>query len=255
MKNYILLLLLSILIFKTTISFAQVRIDIGVKAGISIPNLTSGSSANPINSGYGSRLDADAAVHIEYYFSNHFSIQPQLEYSSQGGKKNGNQAFTVPTEMEQLFPPDQIPPYLYANYKSTAKMNYLMLPILVKYRFTIARHWGGYIAAGPFVSFLLSAKNVTNGTSEIYLDDQHSQPLPTGSQSFDNTENVRNDLHKFNAGINGHIGIDYKLARGNLFIEGGGNYGFVSIQKNETNGKNRTGAGIVVIGYQFRLGQ
>jgi hypothetical protein len=36
MKNSIFLLLLTILIFKTAISFAQIRIDVGVKAGISI---------------------------------------------------------------------------------------------------------------------------------------------------------------------------------------------------------------------------
>lgn len=253
MKSYLFLLGFSILLLKTNASFTQIRMDMGIKAGLSIPNLSSGGSANPINTGYSSRLDADLALHIEYYFSNHFSIQPQLEYSSQGGKKNGNQAFSVPTEMEQLFPPDQIPPYLYANYKSTAKLNYLMLPIMVKYRFYITQHWGGYIATGPFASFLLSAKNETRGTSNIYLDAQHTQPLPTEPQSFDNTENVRNDLHKINAGISGHIGLDYKLLKGNLFIEGGGNYGLINIQKNEANGKNRTGAGIVVVGYQFQI--
>ncbi|TWV97435.1 hypothetical protein [Chitinophaga pinensis] len=51
-------------------SFAQSRIDIGIKAGLSIPNLTSGDGENPISSGYGSRLGPDAAIHVEFIFLN-----------------------------------------------------------------------------------------------------------------------------------------------------------------------------------------
>jgi len=234
-------------------SFAQTRIDIGIKAGLSIPNLTSGDSHNPINSGYGSRLGPDAAVHVEFHLSEQFSVQPQLEYSSQGGKKNGNQAFTVPPEMQPLFPPGQVPQYLYANYKSEAKINYLMLPVLAKYHIHLAPKWGFYVAAGPFVTMVLSAKNETSGTSEIYLDSGHQQALPTGAQSFDKTENIKDDLHRFNAGISGHIGLAYMVGKGSVFVEGGGNYGFVNIQKDNVSGSNKTGAAVVVIGYAFRL--
>jgi len=234
-------------------AFAQTRIEIGVKAGLSIPNLTSGDGDNPINSGWGSRLGPDAAVHVEFRITKQFSIQPQLQYSSQGGKKDGDQAFTVPPEMQALFPPGQAPQYLYANYKSEAKFNYLMLPVLAKYRFPLASHLQLYVAAGPFVSFLLSGKNKTEGSSEVYLDSGHQQALPVGAQSFDNTENIKDDLHRFNAGINGHVGLAYEVGRGSVFIEGGGNYGFITIQKDEMNGANKTGAAVVVLGYAFKL--
>jgi hypothetical protein len=253
MKKIIYLLVYSITFFFMHHSFAQTRIDIGIKAGLSIPNLTSGDSHNPINSGYGSRLGPDAAVHVEFHLSAHFSVQPQLEYSSQGGKKDGNQAFTVPPEMQPLFPPGQVPQYLYANYKSEAKINYLMLPVLAKYHIPLASHWDFYIAAGPFVSMVLSAKNETNGTSEIYLDSGHQQALPTGAQSFDRTEDIKDDLHRFNAGISGHVGFAYTVGKGSVFIEGGGNYGFVNIQKDDMNGANKTGAAVVVLGYAFKL--
>ena len=234
-------------------AFAQTPVDLGVKAGISIPNLKSGSSANPINSGYSSRVGPDAAVHVEFHFTPHFSIEPQLEYCSQGGKKDGKQAFVVPAEMKPLFPPGQVPEYLHANYNSEAKFNYLMLPILAKYRYTLAKRWGFYVAAGPFVSMVLSAKNVTSGNSSVYLDAEQTMALPTGPQSFDHTENIKDDLHKFNAGISGHIGFAYLLGPNSIFIEGGGNYGLINIQKGEENGKNNTGAASVVLGYSFRL--
>ncbi|SHN43323.1 porin family protein [Chitinophaga sp. CF418] len=253
MKRVINQLVLCIPFFLMHNSFAQTHIDLGIKAGLSIPNLTSGDGDNPINRGYGSRLGPDVAVHAEFHLSKRFSIQPQFEYSSQGGKKNGNQAFAVPAEMEALFPPGQVPQYLYANYKSEAKINYLMLPILAKYHFHLPSRWDLYIAAGPFASVVVSAKNETSGTSEVYLDSGHQQALPIGAQSFDNTENIKDDLHRFNAGINGHIGLAYNLAKGNVFIEGGGNYGFINIQKDNVNGSNKTGAAVVVLGYAFRL--
>jgi Outer membrane protein beta-barrel domain len=253
MKKYFLVACFALLLYSINTSSAQKPVYIGCKAGISIPNLTSGSNANPINSGYSSRLGANAAVQTEFYFAKHFSIQPQLEYSSQGGKKNGSQTFTIPSEMADQFPPGQAPPYLYANYKSVARINYLMLPVLVKYHFNIGQNWGAYVAAGPFGSLVLSAKNITSGSSNIYLDEKQTQPLSANPQSFNKTKNIRNDLHRFNAGISGLVGFNYTLAKGIVFIEGGGNYGFIDIQKGDTNGKNRTGAAVVQAGYQFSL--
>lgn len=253
MKKAINWLVLSISVFLMHSSFGQSPISVGIKAGLSIPNLTSGNGDNPINSGFGSRLGPDAAVHVEFRLSDHFSIQPQLEYSSQGGKKDGNQAFVVPPDMAALFPPGEAPQYLYANYKSVAKFNYLMLPVLAKYRLPLSSRWGLYAAVGPFVSMVLSARNKTDGTSEIYLDSGHQQALPVGSQSFDNTENIKDDLRRFNAGINGHIGLACNVSNGEVFIEGGGNYGFVTIQKDEVNGANKTGAAVVVLGDAFRF--
>lgn len=253
MKNYTFLPILSVMVLSANLSFAQTPVDIGFKAGLSIPNLTSVNSDNPVNSGYSSRLGTDAAVHAEFHLSKHFSIEPQLEFSQQGGKKNGVQAFAVPADMVDQFPVGEVPPYVYADYKNEAKINYLMLPVLAKYRFDLSKHWDAYAAAGPFASIVLSAKNVTSGFSDIYLDEQQAQPVSSDPQSFDNTENIRKDLHHFNAGISGHLGIDYKLLRGGLFIEGGGNYGLIDIQKDGTNGKNKTGAAVINLGYEFRL--
>lgn len=234
-------------------SFAQEQVYIGIKAGPSIPNLAPGGASDPLSQGYSSRLDIDAAVHAEFYLVKFFFLQLELEYSSQGGKKNGTQAFAVPGEMLSQFPPGQAPPYLYATYKSEARINYLVLPVLVKYYFHLKKRWNPYVAAGPFISYLLNAKNITSGSSIIYLDAQKKQPLTSLPQSFGNTVNVRDDLHHFNAGISGHFGLSYGLITGSLFLEAGGNYGLIAIQKNDENGKNKTGAAIINIGYQFKL--
>ncbi|HVI44000.1 MAG TPA: porin family protein [Chitinophaga sp.] len=252
MKNLLRIAVPVIGLFVLNVSRAQAQVDLGVKAGLSIPNLTSGNSNNPLSSGYNSRLGLDAGIHAEFHLTKKFSIQPELRYSSQGGKKNGNQAFVPdPTQFPAGTP---LPPLLYADYKSVAKLNYLMLPVLAKYHFLNNPKWDLYAAVGPFVSLLLSAKNETSGSSIIYADEQHKQPLPLGAVSFDRKEDIKDKLNSTNFGIDGHVGIAYKLnQRSSIFLEGGGHYGFITIQKDEANGKNRTGAGVVTAGYAFRI--
>jgi hypothetical protein len=231
---------------------------LGIRGGISIPNLTAGgSNQNPLNTGYSSRLGVDAAIFSEFKLCNLFSIQPMVEYSSQGGKKNGLQAFTTPSEVAAQFPPGQAPTYLYANYNSTAKLNYLMIPILAKLGWNLNKTspWRIYVDAGPFVGFLLYAHQVTSGQSQFYTDPGGTQPLPGGPQSFNNDENIKNQLHTTNLGISGNVGLSYKVGLGSIFIEGGGNYGFLNIQQGTANGKNHTGAATVDIGYSYWFGK
>jgi len=226
---------------------------LGVRAGLSIPNLTAGgNNQTPLNTGYSSRLGPEAAVFAEFKFSELFSIQPMIEYSSQGGKKNGLQAFPTPDAMAALFPAGQAPQYLYANYKSEAKLNYLMLPVLAKFGWNIKKTpLRVYVDFGPFIGYLVSAKQVTSGQSQFYTDAAGTQALPAGVQSFDNTQDIKDQLHKVNVGIEGNIGLNYKIGPNNLFIEGGGNYGFLNIQKGTANGKNNTGAAIAAVGYSY----
>jgi hypothetical protein len=234
------------------------NVALGIQGGISIPNLTAGSgaSATPLSTGYSSRSGPDAGIYAEFKFSNLFSLQPTLEYSSQGGKKDGLQAFPTPTQVAQEFPSGQSPQYLYANYNSTAKLNYLMLPILAKFGWNFkSSPFRFYVDAGPFLSYLVYAKQVTSGSSDFYTDPAGTMPLPGGEQSFDNTQDIKDQIHKFNLGFEGNVGFAYKLKKSYIFIQGGGNYGFLNIQKVTEDGKNNTGAGTVSVGYSFWLGK
>jgi hypothetical protein len=229
---------------------------LGARGGISIPNLTAGGSkSNPLNTGYSSRFGPDVALTGELKFSQHFSLETMIEYSSQGGKKNGFQALTVPEEYIPAFPAGQVPPYLYADYKSEAKLKYLLVPILGKFSWKLGPQspLKGYLDAGPFAGYLLSAKQVTRGSSIIYADPQKQNPLTPTAQSFDDKTDIANQLNKFNFGVSGNVGLGYHFNRSVVFIEGGGNYGFLNIQKGEKNGKNHTGAGTVGIGYGYLL--
>ena len=236
------------------------NICIGARGGISIPNLTGdGSQQNPLNTGYKSRLGPDFGLFAEFKVSKVFSIQPMVEYSSQGGKKDGMQAFPTPQELVLYFQSQNqpAPTYVYADYKSEAKLNYLMIPVLAKFgwNFNHTSPFGIYVDAGPFVGFLVSAKQVTSGSSNIYADAGGQEQLSQSPQSFDNTQDIKSQLHSANFGIEGNVGFSYQKRGNKIFLEGGGNYGFLNIQKGSDDGKNNTGAGTVTIGYAYCLGK
>jgi hypothetical protein len=236
-------------------SFAQY--SAGIKAGISIPNLTArGSDNSPLTSGYSTRVGADAAIFGEYSFSPLFSVELSLEYSSQGGKKNGNQALPVPSWVAAQYPPGQAPAYLWATFDQEAKFTYLMIPVMGKFTFDLGQNssWRVYVDAGPFVGFLLSAKTYASGSSNVYADQAQTQPLLPGPASFDQTADIKDSLRSTNFGIEGNIGVSYELGPGRIFLEAGGNYGFVTVQKNKDDGQNGTGAATIRVGYAYPFG-
>jgi hypothetical protein len=238
-----------IIVILLPISLCAQSVRIGFRGGISIPNLTNGSSNNPLSTGYSSRLASDFGIFGEYPLNNSMSIRIIIEYSEQGGKKNSIQALPTPPNLSQLI--NQ--PYVYADYKSTAKMNYLLIPVLAKFGWHIGKKspWRFYFDTGPFAGYLISAHQLTTGSSPLYLDPDKQNQITNGPISFDNKNNIRDELHHFNVGISGNLGLTYHFNNNSIFIEGGGNYGFINIQKNTINGKNHTGAATVSIGYSY----
>ncbi|MDF2433625.1 MAG: hypothetical protein JWP44_3256 [Mucilaginibacter sp.] len=232
------------------------NIGFGIKGGISLSNLSAGSSGgNPVNSGYSSFLAPDAALFTEIKISGLLSVAPTLEYSSQGGMKNGMQAFPTPAQAVRYFPDGTAPKYIYANFKNKISLNYLMLPILIKLNWNFEYlPLRVYIDGGPFASYLVNAKQASTGSGQIYEDQAGKQPFPIPPQSFDHTMDLKGQLQTLNYGVEGNIGMAVKLDRIDatfIFIEIGGNYGLRNIQKDPSNGKNNTGAAVASIGYSY----
>lgn len=225
---------------------ADGAIFIGIQGGISIPNLRSGSDGPEISNGYSSRRGPYFGVFGAFRFSPRFSLQPEVNYASQGGQKNGKQV--VPAGSF----PGQDADY-YANFKSVAKLNYIEVPVLAKFTFPLATHLNFTVDAGPYVGFLVHAYNITSGRSMVYADKEESQPLPVGTIDFDHTQDITDQLHQLNFGIQGGIGLSLAIGPGYLMVHGGGNYGLIYIQKEKKYGQNHTGAATAVIGYALRI--
>lgn len=240
----------------------------GFKAGAGIPNLTSGAKSTPLSENYKSRLGLYGGIISEFMTNDRFSLRAEINYSAQGGKREGVQALPLPAEMAplwQMLPLLGITPdeYMYANIKSDAILNYLEIPFMAKFRFNLGSKLDFYLSTGPYMGILLNARNITSGSSSIYVDSDGFIPVdailqlaempPLGRQSFDHDEDITGDVHRFNVGGQGAIGFGMTMGSGIFFLEGGGNYGFVPIQKDEANGLNHTGAGTITFGYLLKL--
>jgi len=274
-------------LFSMTFAAAQSNVTIGVRGGLNVPGLT-GGNGDPVSEGYSTTTRLGAAVFAEFKLSDLFSIQPMLEYSQEGAKRNGMQALIATASDAQLSgmfaPLAQLgvtaPEYLYANAKRTAKMDYLMLPVLAKFGWNLGQNspWRLYVDAGPYAGLLVNAKNIVSLEGSIYADKSGTPIIPnevmsmippemlqqiTGgltqiSNSLSGTQDIKDQLHKFNWGLEGNVGIQYQANRNRIFLEAGGNYGLMNIQKSTgnglyLNGKNHIGALTVMLGYGYTL--
>jgi hypothetical protein len=150
-----------------------------------------------------------------------------------------------------------------------------MIPVLAQFGCNVGQSpWRVYVNAGPFVSFLLSGKQVSKGTSKMFSDASGTSTLwniiPAQIQGIITEEfpgmantlnepvpfgaaNITGELKSTNFGVAGNVGIRYQCGRNYFFLEAGGNYGFITVQNDDAKGGNRLGAATVMAGYSFSL--
>jgi hypothetical protein len=253
---------LSLALISGISTFAQKNgsLFLGVKGGLSVPSLKAGETENDWNKDYESRQGVYFAIVAEYQLSRHFYFQPELAYASEGGRRNGIQPMSIP---EKFLPAFQIffntdKDYLYANLNSVSKLNYLQLPLLFKFQYPIAfkGHLQVFAQAGPYIGYLLVSKQEVNADNlRVYLKSDGTNEIPQNlvqqffGSSIDTTIEAKDELHQWNVGVQGGVGLSWVSGNYKIFIEGGGNYGFIPVQKNDDHGKNNIGAATVLVGY------
>ncbi len=246
------LLFAIVLIFFSSFKGLAQNWKFGVKGGLSLPNLTSSGSSD-VSKGYKSISGPDFELFADYTVADKISIETGLEWSTQGGQKSGLQTIPASSDLAQYFPPGT--QYLYANFTSTVRLQYLMLPVLLKYTMDLGTsgRWKLYWDAGFFGALLMTADASASGSSKVYLDKGETQPIGSVIVKFDSTGNIKNQLHKGNFGIEGDMGFLYQFKNMGVFAEAGGNYGFIDLQKDNRNGINHTGALIFRLGMLFDI--
>ena len=267
-------------------------VKFGIKGGMNLPNITAGGKNTPVSEGYKSRTAMGAGIFTELQFNQRVSFRLGVEYSGQGGKKDGMQAMPVQRLITEIgngmgmTVTDQqiaglmaiagsLPQYYYADIDNKTKFDYVMIPLLAQFGWDLGQSpWRVYVNAGPFVSFLISGKQVSKGTSKMYADASGTStlwdvltppiqglvasefpdmqatlndPVPFG------TANITSEMKTTNFGVTGNVGIRYQCNRNYFFLEAGGNYGFATVQDDSANGSNRIGAGSIMLGYAFSL--
>lgn len=258
MKKFFFGLASGICLFLFSFNGNAQKISLGINGGISIPELSS-SGNNEVSEGYTSRYGPAFGIFADWGIGKNFSIRTQVDYASQGGKRNGMQPVTDPPEqLSQMLPPGT---RLYANFRNEAILNYLEIPVMLKMRIGEGTgKFNYYVDLGPYIGFLLNAHQKTSGTSQFYLDKAGTMPLtvqgqPLPAQSFDANTDVKDDLKSSNFGITGGGGITYALTKKqHLVLDARGALGFTVIQKDtQANGKSHTGGLFVTLGYTIDL--
>ena len=237
---------------------------IGVKGGVSIPQL-SGGDDNILSRDFKSRVAPNFGAFFEAGVTSKFSIQTEVNFAGQGGKRTGVQPITQALPGLPPLPPGQ---FLFANFENVAELNYLEVPVLAKYRFGNKDKTRVYVNGGVFYGRLLSAKTKTSGTSEIFVDEGGTTPLqipiiipnqpPMFQQvppvDFTATTDIENDVNKNNFGFTGGGGVEIPHKKNYFFIDARVYRGIVNIQRDTVaNGASKTGNLVVSVGYAFNI--
>lgn len=254
-------------IFTANLSLsARENLGLGIKAGLSIPSLRAGESKNDWNKNYESRVGPYFGALVEIPLSRCWSLQAEINYAAQGGKRNGIQPMTIPAEyldvFQAAFKTDK--DYLFATLRTVSRINYVQIPLMLRGHVSLTSNnkLQLFAQAGFFVGYMVAAKQLVKSDDlKVYLDAEGEKEIPSVlvhnffGKNIDTTINAKNDLYRFNTGIQGGIGFSYQIGPGKAFIEGGGNYGLIYIQKGEDHGKNNIGAGTILLGYTLSLGK
>lgn len=229
--------------------------SLGAFAGLNTPRLT-GGGGNPLSDGWSSRTGGAYGLTLDLTTSKHFAWRADILYSSEGGQRDGMQALDGSS-----FNP-QVPQgtYFYANFNDESILNYLEVPVMGKYLLPISKTTKFYIDFGPYIGFLLNAKQETSGSSIVYADAGGTQPVSVNPQNgqvfrapFNADTDITNDINSVNFGLTGGAGYMQGVGFGDIFVDFRGAYGLTTTQKDAKNGKSHIGNLLISFGYSIPL--
>lgn len=254
-----------------TLTTSDSEVKIGAKIGYSLGNLSS-RSENIYTEDFESITGIDFGLVFEFKLSELISMQTELNYTQRGGERNGLQPILSDELSDQLnmfFPFIGMPPItsenpLYATYNSKSELQYIEVPALVKFG------WGDNfrfsVAVGPYVSVLIKANQVTEGTSQFFLNSDGTNPVfvpgPDGLPPYTElpptsvgaSTDIKDDLKTVNFGGTFAVGLSKKLNESSeLFFDARASYGFNTIQINDQYGESSIGGVIFSLGYAHKI--
>ena len=272
-------------------------IELGIKGGLTIPKIGSGGNDTPLSEGYSSIMSWGGGAFADFKITKTLSLQVGLEYIQEGGQKEGVQALpalktftgmaaanpTFPLDMNEMIKLLRFLPndYIYADFKSVAHFDYLMLPIQAKFGWNLSQNspFRFYASGGIFGAYLLSSERTAKGTfPPFYADANKGSLLDRAKQipgydalspdlvgfidalgvmqvPIDNKEDITEEIRRLNFGLIAAIGLSYQIApRHKVLVEAGGNYGLIKLQKEPVNGENCIGAASIMLGYAMSIG-
>jgi len=242
---------LFVLVCLTNMLFAQSSSEkrgydftLGIFGGLNIPDLT-GGNGNELSRDFTSREGEAFGLTATCSLGSNFALRADVLYSSEGGKRNGIQAIEA-----SPYAPGS---YLYANINNESILNYAEIPVMLKYSIPVCKSSKFYVDFGPYVGFLLNAKQKTSGTSLIYADRTETMPVSPADQSFNANTDVTKSINPVNFGLTGGVGYAQGVGFGEIFLDVRGGYGLTLVQKNTQDGTSHIGNLLIALGYSIPL--
>lgn len=198
-------------------AFSQ-DIKFGAKVGLNLSNLR-GDYPAAINE-HNSKIGFHIGGFAQYEINDKFALQPELLFSTQGN-----------TYVHKTY-------YGGGSYYDGAdynlKLNYLNLPIILKYKIIDKLN----IEFGPQIGYLISAKTKVDVTEDSRDPSQNYSVeidmLNDGIYNFGGTT-VQSKASANRLDFSLNLGASYDITE-KIFIEGRYNLGLSNVDKNSTNG-------------------
>ena len=190
------------------------QISWNAKAGINISNIINWGEVD-FKPGY------QVGVGMDYYFNDHWGVQPSLLLISKGYKDKG----------DYYFPPFMENSEKLKSYDITDNKVYVELPLLLTYRFNVSEKFKLIFRGGGYVGYGIDGKTKNTAT------------LLDGSTRKEKMDSFSEGVEKFDTGLAAGAALEYKEK---YSIGLSGDFGLKSTQ---STFKNRTYG--LSFGYRF----
>ena len=233
---------------QSKLSNSDSKFTLGIFGGLNIPRLD-GGKGNELSRDYTSRAGEAFGLTSSLGIGSKFSLCINLMYSSEGGKRNGIQAF----DASSLIPQMPVGTYLYASFDNESVLNYLEVPVMLRYSIPLSKSQKVYANFGTYIGYLLNATQKTSGSSPIYADRGETMVFVKEPMPFDASTDITSSINKINVGLTGGVGLFQKAGSGDLFLDVRAAYGMMVIQKDPNNGSSHSGNLLLDLGYALHF--
>ena len=157
------------------------QISWNAKAGINISNIINCGDVD-FKPGY------QVGVGMDYYFNDHWGVQPSLLLISKGYKDKG----------DYYFPPFMENSEKLKSYDITDNKVYVELPLLLTYRFNVSEKLKLIFSGGGYIAYGITGKFKNTNT------------LLDGSKRKDKVDSFSAGVEKFDTGLAAGTTLEYK---------------------------------------------
>lgn len=207
------LVIATILVSINTIGFSQTKV--GIRGGLNLANVSEDFGGTEsfdfeglplqITLSQTSRTTFNLGGFVEYWFSPMFALQINLLYNQKG--------FVIEGDLSETIIEQGIPISVTVNAEETIKLSYLSFPLLAKASFGES-NFKPYIVAGPELSFLLSADDYAEATSEA-----EAQGIQVGPYTVNQEEDISEFIESFEFALDFGAGLSYSFGTIDVFAD------------------------------------